>query len=105
MSKMIDLGHIESTSDMTVAQKRRSPRKEYPSVWVHHTKLPLSPTDVGKTITVEATIHVTGIEEETSERRGKSKESCPRPGHAGDERSPVEYKLSKKTPGKGRRGL
>ncbi len=75
MPKMIDLGHIEPASTMEApVRNNRKLRKEYPTVWIHHTDLPLSPTDVGKTFTITGTIHITGIEERVREDRQKRKE-------------------------------
>ena len=70
MPKMIDLGYMESTGPCEVTKERKT-HKEYPSCYVRKTNLPLLPTDVGKTLTIQATIHVTGIEERTDERSGK----------------------------------
>uniref|UniRef100_A0A6M3K1G8 Uncharacterized protein n=1 Tax=viral metagenome TaxID=1070528 RepID=A0A6M3K1G8_9ZZZZ len=70
MPKMIDLGYMESTGPCEPIKERKT-RKEYPSCYVRKTQLPLSATDVGKTLTVQASIHVTGIEERQDERSGK----------------------------------
>lgn len=73
MPKMIDLGHIESEDTAVPSKPKR--RKHYPTVWLDAgVQLPLKPTDVGKDFNITGKIHIIGIEENTTEDRGKKKE-------------------------------
>lgn len=75
MPKMIDLGYMYPDSkEAAMPMKMPKRTKEYPTCWIRKASLPIKPTDVGKTLTVTAQIHITGIEERTHEDRGPSKE-------------------------------
>jgi len=70
MAKMIDLGHMES-EDMAVPTKAKR-KKYYPTVYLDAgVPLPLKPTDVGKDFNITGKIHITGIDESTTENRKK----------------------------------
>lgn len=69
MPKMIDLGHIDTDDAVS---PRRSRKKRFPSVWLDAgIALPLSPEDVGKDFDISGKIHVTGIDENTTEHGNK----------------------------------
>lgn len=74
-TKMIDLGHLESECETVPAKTSKKRKKYYPTVWLDAgVPLPLKPTDVGKNFNITGRIHITGIEESTTEERKNKKE-------------------------------
>jgi len=73
-SKMIDLGHLESECE-PVSTKTSKRKKSYPTIWLDAgVPLPLKPADVGKDFDIIGKIHITSIEESTTEERKNKKE-------------------------------
>lgn len=68
--KMIDLGYMMNSETDAPSKVKRS--KHYPSIWLDAgIPLPLSLEDVGKTLNITGTIHITGMDESTNEDRTK----------------------------------